>query len=212
MTSTRQQNITFISLGANIDGAWGKPKQSVYRALRELEDNYGTAFTTSRCYATPALGAGRQPGFVNVVAKFATTSSPAEMLRTFKVLERRAGRAPGLSRRWAPRPLDIDLIDCGGRCINWHEAGRLRPGPLLQSVVLPHPAAHLRAFVLVPLAEIASHWWHPALRLPLSQLLLQLRSSDVRRVQPDTSTAIDSALENRAAPCDRKTINRRGPP
>ena len=71
-------------------------------------------------------------------------------MKRLKVIERRAGRN-GYSARWTARPLDIDIIDYGGRRLG---RGSSRSPPI-GSLVLPHPHMHERAFVLVPLAEIA---------------------------------------------------------
>src|SRR5262249_8436131 len=77
-------------------------------------------------------------------------------LRLVKGLERQAGRR--LGQTWGPRPLDIDILDFGGRRLGW-PPGRHRRGRL----ILPHPEAHRRAFVLVPVADIAPAWRHPVL-------------------------------------------------
>jgi 2-amino-4-hydroxy-6-hydroxymethyldihydropteridine diphosphokinase len=89
------------------------------------------------------------------------------LLQLLKRIERRAGRkpAPPLSAR----PVDIDVLDYGGRRLNWpalrRERGRL---------VLPHPLLHARSFVLVPLAEVAPTWHHPVFRRQARTLLARL--------------------------------------
>lgn len=169
MTSTRR---TIISLGSNAAGTWGAPNQTLDRAIEILQRNYRTALTLSGRYATKAVGRVGGGDFLNQVATFRTPVAPAQMLRFFKKLERLAGRRVGTSRRWGARALDIDLIDCGGRRLNWRPplvAGR--PGRAPMSLVLPHPHAHLRAFVLPLVLEAAPDWHHPALRCSGRRLL-----------------------------------------
>jgi 2-amino-4-hydroxy-6-hydroxymethyldihydropteridine diphosphokinase len=68
-----------------------------------------------------------------------------------------------------PRPLDIDVLDLGGRRLNWPARGRKRRG-----LVLPHPLLHERAFVLIPLLEVAPHWSHAVLGVRAKTLLARL--------------------------------------
>jgi 2-amino-4-hydroxy-6-hydroxymethyldihydropteridine diphosphokinase len=112
------------------------------------------------------------PDFYNGVVSARTTLPIGGLLRLFKSIERRAGRRP--RARWSARPLDLDLIDFGGRVLNWPALNR-PGGPL----VLPHPLMHERGFVLVPLEEVAPHWRHPALGVTAGALLR--RRPDLRR-------------------------------
>jgi 2-amino-4-hydroxy-6-hydroxymethyldihydropteridine diphosphokinase len=93
--------------------------------------------------------------------------APAALLRLVKRLEYKAGRR--FARRWSPRPLDIDVLDYGGRQIGWPVRGRERG-----RLILPHPEMHQRAFVLVPLLEVAPHWRHPVLGVGAERLLHDL--------------------------------------
>jgi 2-amino-4-hydroxy-6-hydroxymethyldihydropteridine diphosphokinase len=97
------------------------------------------------------------------------------LLRLLKRLERRAGRrtTPPLQ----PRPLDIDILDLGGRRLNWPARGRKRRG-----LVLPHPLLDRRAFVLIPLLELAPHWSHPVLGVPAKTLLARLGRRGARGI------------------------------
>lgn len=109
----------------------------------------------------------RQAPYVNAVLIAHSALAPGRLLWLLKRLEREAGRRSG--PRWGPRPLDIDIIDYAGRVIGWPVRGGPRP-----RLVLPHPEAHRRAFVLAPLLELAPRWTHPALRVSGRRLLAGL--------------------------------------
>lgn len=98
----------------------------------------------SRLYRTPAWGITAQPDFINAAAVVATTLIADDLLVELLRIERAAGRDRSTqSERWGPRALDLDLLLYGDVVIE-------RPG-----LCVPHPYLHERAFVLVPLAEIA---------------------------------------------------------
>lgn len=154
-----------ISLGANTSSLWGWPTATLCRS-RVFLLQYGISIVTSSpIYRTrPHSGAGLMPDFYNLVVLARTTLSTGSLLRSLKSIERSAGRR--VQPRWSARPLDLDLLDHGGRIINWPALTRLG-GPL----VLPHPLMHRRGFVLVPLADIAPHWRHPVLGVTAADLL-----------------------------------------
>ena len=114
--------------------------------------------------------------------------APAALLRTLKRIERRAGRR--LGRHWGPRQLDIDILDFGGRQIG-NPRGHRRRGQLL----LPHPEIHRRAFVLLPLREVAAFWRHPRLELPVSALLA--------RLEPRERAGVRRLLDSQIITCDK---------
>ncbi len=87
------------------------------------------------------------PSFLNAVVQFEATLAPRALLAILQAIEREAGRVPG--ERWGPRALDLDLLD--------HDGARIDTPDL----VLPHPRIAERAFVLVPLCEIAPGWRDP---------------------------------------------------
>lgn len=157
----------YIALGANEPGAWGEPLQSLRRAVRALEREGLTVWRASSIYRTRPVGHQRQAAFLNAVIEVRTSLPPAGLLRVLKRLERAAGRRP--ARGSGPRPLDLDIIDYGGRRVAGL-ARRRRQG----SVVLPHPEAANRRFVVEPLAEVAPHWYHSKLRCRVDRLLAGL--------------------------------------
>ncbi len=108
------------------------------------------------------------PTYVNGVARLEGEATPEGLLAALHGIEDEAGRARPYPN--APRVLDLDLIDLGGRVL----AG---PAP-----VLPHPRAEGRAFVLLPLAEVAPGWVHPLLGRPVEALIAALPPQEIRRL------------------------------
>lgn len=169
-------NKIWISLGANIPGKWGHPQQSLARAIRELEQRGFALVAQSPVYTTIPLGSVRQPDFFNMVAELRGSVGPAALLRLLKRLERAAGRRSGV--RWGPRPLDLDILDHGGRIMGG-SGPRRRRGTL----ILPHPELHRRGFVLVPLEAVAPWWRHPRLGVRAKALLAR-QPALLRQVKP----------------------------
>lgn len=153
-----------VAMGGNEAGAWGGPVATFQRAVCELELYHVQVVALSHIYNTSPSGGGRQGRYTNAVIAVRTPYPPAALLRLLKRIERRAGRRTG--RVWGPRPLDLDVIDFGGRVTGWPCRRRAA-----NRLVLPHPEMHARAFVLVPLMDVAPHWRHPALGLSARQML-----------------------------------------
>ena len=157
-----------VALGANFPGPWGRPREAIARALSEIDGINIAVTAVSPIYETAAVGSARQPPYVNAVAQLDTSLPPDALLRVLKDVERRSGRRGG--RPWGPRTLDIDIIDYAGLIRHWH-GGRgdfTRPGR--RPLVLPHPCADRRPFVLKPLLDIAPRWRHPALKQSVRDL------------------------------------------
>ncbi len=156
-----------VAVGANLPGLDGEsPLQACERAVRMiagLPDTSGV--TRSRWFSSAPVPASGQPRYVNGVVALHTGLSPAELLARLHGIEREAGRARTLPN--AARTLDLDIIDMGGLV-------RSAPDP-----VLPHPRAHLRRFVLLPLRDVAPGWVHPVTGQGVQALLASLPSQDV---------------------------------
>jgi 2-amino-4-hydroxy-6-hydroxymethyldihydropteridine diphosphokinase len=157
-----------IGLGANFPGAWGGPAETIARALAELGRAHIRVTAVSPVYETAALGRSRQPPYVNAVALLDTPLSPDALLRVVKSIERRSGRRGG--RPWGPRTLDIDIVDYGGQVRLWRQERGAFPDAGPRPLILPHPLAHERPFVLRPLFDIAPDWRHPALKKSVREL------------------------------------------
>jgi 2-amino-4-hydroxy-6-hydroxymethyldihydropteridine diphosphokinase len=131
----------YVGLGGNLG--------DVATTIKAASDALGSLETTqllrcSRLYRTPAWGLTAQPDFVNAVAELSTLLRAQALLEQLLRIERAAGRdRDRQTERWGPRALDLDLLLYGDSVI------------ALPGLCVPHPHLHQRAFVLVPLAEIA---------------------------------------------------------
>ena len=161
-----------IGLGANLPSAVGPPVATLQAALDRLAGVGVITRQRSRWFESAPAPPSDQPWFVNGVAAVATALDPAALLATLHRIEAEFGRARGAPN--APRTLDLDLLAYGDRV----EA----PAPGDAGPILPHPRLGERAFVLLPLADVAPTWYHPASGRPLSDLIGAL--GDTRTTQP----------------------------
>jgi 2-amino-4-hydroxy-6-hydroxymethyldihydropteridine diphosphokinase len=177
LVTSRHTGTLLLALGANLRGRWGFPHETLTRACRELQASGLKIAHSSLLYRTCAVGSGRQPSYLNAVVAATGSIAPGSLLRLAKRIERQAGRKATPPMR--PRPLDIDILDFGGRRLNWpctrRERGRL---------VLPHPLLHRRAFVLVPLMDVAPRWRHPVLGFRPTTMLVRLGPGAALGVRP----------------------------
>ena len=135
-----------MGLGSNLGDRLG----NLVRALEELTATRELKILDcSAAYETEPWGLTDQPKFLNCAVKAATTLTPEQLLELAKEIEQVMGRTAGV--RYGPRPIDIDILLYGDLVINLQV-------PDLQ---VPHPRMAERAFVLVPLAEIAGGVLHP---------------------------------------------------
>lgn len=136
-------SLAYVALGGNL----GNPRQQVLDAMDALAQLPGTrVLQRSSLYRTPPWGVLEQPPFINAAVELDTTLSPHDLLDALLAIEQRAGRVR--AERNGPRMLDLDLL---------HVEGVQLDEPQL---TLPHPRLAERAFVLLPLCDIA-----PTLRL-----------------------------------------------
>ena len=132
-----------IALGGNVGGE-AVVRNRLELAIAALCDGIDVALQArSSDYRTPPWGVTDQPPFVNCVIIATTELSPPDLLERAQAVENQFGRDRPSERHWGPRPLDIDLIA-------YDDVTRTTP-----TLTLPHPRALERAFVLLPLSEIA---------------------------------------------------------
>lgn len=169
-----------LAFGANCRGTFGEPAASLKAAIEILQRLGFQIERLSAMHETAPVSRLRQPRYANAAALVSIALPPAQILRITKALERRAGRVR--VRSHGARPLDVDIIDAGGRRIGWNGPRRSARAISRDRVartgrphlVVPHPLAHGRAFVLDPIADIAPHWRHVGLGRTLSQLRARL--------------------------------------
>jgi 2-amino-4-hydroxy-6-hydroxymethyldihydropteridine diphosphokinase len=155
------QSPILIGLGANLPNPrFGAPVTTLNAAVNRLKELGIRILARSRWYESAPVPVSDQPKFVNAVVSVATELQPEALLALLHRIEAEFGRVRSV--RNAARMLDLDLI--AYRNVVNHDG----------VPQLPHPAMHLRAFVLLPLREIAPRWVHPWLGKSLDELIEEL--------------------------------------
>jgi 2-amino-4-hydroxy-6-hydroxymethyldihydropteridine diphosphokinase len=147
-------NTIYLGIGGNIGDRW-----QALEICRNKLFLLGEVKECSQVYKTAAWGNTNQTEFYNQVIKIITTYSAAESLQMIQHIEANMGRIR--KDKWGERIMDIDILFYNNEVI---EDSNLQ---------IPHPLLHTRKFVLVPLAEIASSFFHPILRKNIATLLLE---------------------------------------
>jgi 2-amino-4-hydroxy-6-hydroxymethyldihydropteridine diphosphokinase len=155
-------HIVYLALGTNL----GDRPANLQAAIAALPPAV-TVMKRSPVYETQPWGVTDQPAFLNMVLSGKTCLDPLVLLARLKLLETRLGRQPSV--RYGPRKIDIDLLFYDDMLLNSPE------------LTIPHPGLHERAFVLVPLADLAAELIHPVFRKTIRQLLGELDTTGVQR-------------------------------
>jgi len=150
-----------IGVGANLPGPAGEPLETCIAAVEATAAIPGLKLiAASPWYRSAAISQFAQPNFCNGIVRMEGEIAPQALLDALQEIENRFGRQRGIVN--AARTLDLDIIDLNGAI------------RAISPVILPHPRAHLRAFVLRPLLDVAPGWRHPTLRRGVASLLADL--------------------------------------
>lgn len=186
----KSERLQIVALGANVASSSGAPARTLHDALIALAVEGFLIRAVSRFFRTPCFPVGAGPDYVNAVIAVRASGTPAQTLARLHSIEADFGRKR--VQRWGQRTLDLDLIADGGAVLpdattfrHWYDLD-----PALQAkaapdrLILPHPRLADRAFVLVPLADIAPDWHHPVLGISTRQMLEALPTESLRDIQP----------------------------
>lgn len=153
-----------VALGANLPSGFGGPRETLEAALVALEGRGVQVVARSRWYRTPPWPPSDQPWYVNGVVRVETALEPVALLAALHGVEEAFGRVRSVPN--APRPIDLDLIAHGRTVLDGN-------------IVVPHPRLQDRAFVLLPLRDVAPEWTDPRDGRPVADLIAVLPPEDV---------------------------------
>lgn len=179
-----------LALGANLPSGERSPLETLQAALGDLAESGLAIRACSRFYATPCFPRGAGPDYVNAAAIADWQGSSADLLALLHSVE--AGHSRTRETRWGMRTLDLDLLALGDEIqpdlatwTCWHD---LPPEDQAQrapeQLILPHPRMQDRAFVLVPLIDVAPDWRHPVLGRTVAEMAAALPAADRAEVKP----------------------------
>jgi 2-amino-4-hydroxy-6-hydroxymethyldihydropteridine diphosphokinase len=179
-----------IALGGNVVSPYGPPELTLQAAVGQVARDIGKVTGKSRFFRTPCFPAGAGPDYVNAAMAVATTLDAPDLLLRLHDIEAGFGRER--LQRWGMRTLDLDLLALGDLVLpdlSTHAAWRALPADLQKmrapdEVILPHPRLQDRAFVLVPLVDVAPDWVHPILGLSVRQMRDACLTADLAEVVP----------------------------
>ncbi len=151
------ENIAFIGIGSNV----GDKIKNCRQAITEISQcKQNTLLAQSSLYRTEPIGYTQQDWFINCVIEIETSLTAYELLNVLENTEISMGRKN--IRKWGPRIIDLDILFFNDEIIR------------CEGLTIPHPEAQYRAFVLIPLRDIAADYVHPFLKKSISQLAVDL--------------------------------------
>ena len=149
-----------LNIGSNLPSTNGDRKDNIERAVLYLKNLDLNLVKMSSFYETPSYPDKTYPKFINVCLKLSTKIKPINFLNQIKKIEISMGRVR--LKKNQPRTCDIDIIDFNGKIIK------------NKDLIIPHPKAHLRNFVIYPLKEIEPNWTHPVFNKKIDSFFLEL--------------------------------------
>ena len=155
--------IAFICAGSNLGDRVGYVQQ----ANNLLNYTEGiTVLTSSSLYESEPVGYKEQEWFVNAILQIETTLTPLELLEVCMRIEKQLGRVRDPENQWGERTLDLDILFYDNRIINE------------ESLQIPHPRVHERAYALVPMLEIDPDFAHPTIKKTIYEMHSELEEPE----------------------------------
>ena len=149
-----------LNVGSNLDSKKGDRFFNLKETLKLIKLEDIKIIKKSSIYETPSYPNKKNPKFLNIGLKIECNYSPEVLIKKFNKIEKKLQRTRGVKNQ--PRTCDIDLIDYDGKILN------------SKNLQIPHPKAHLRNFVLLPIEEISKSWIHPILNKRIDFLIKKL--------------------------------------
>ena len=149
-----------LNVGSNLDSTKGNRIFNLRKSLELIKIENIKIKKISSVYETPSYPNEKNPKFLNIGLEIECNYSPEDLIKKFNKIEKNLQRIRGVKNQ--PRTCDIDLIDHAGKIIN------------SKDLIVPHPKAHLRNFVLFPIKEISPTWIHPILNKRIDFLIEKL--------------------------------------
>jgi len=150
----------YINIGSNLNSSKGDRLYNLKRSIELIKYKKFKILKISNIYETPSYPNKKYPKFLNICLAGESKEKPELLIKKFQSIEKALHRIK--SSKNQPRTCDIDIIDWYGKIVNF------------EKIVLPHPRAHLRNFVLYPLRELAPNWTHPVLNKKIELLIKKL--------------------------------------
>ena len=150
-----------INIGSNMSSIHGDRFYNLNKSISLILFEQIKIIKISSIYETPSYPNKKNPKFLNIGLEVKCDYSPENLLKKFNKIEKKLQRTRGLKNK--PRTCDIDLIDYNRKIIE------------SKKISIPHPRAHLRNFVLIPLREISKEWIHPLLNKKIDYLINKLK-------------------------------------
>ncbi|MEP2890782.1 MAG: 2-amino-4-hydroxy-6-hydroxymethyldihydropteridine diphosphokinase [Tateyamaria sp.] len=177
-----------VALGSNMISEVGTPIEALQQAVIGLERAGAVIRAQSQFYTTPAMPVGIGADFVNAALVIEVSWALGETLMRMHEIEAQMGRRR--VSRWGERVVDIDLLAVGDKILpnmatlrTWMDlAPEKQRESTPEQLILPHPRMHERAFVLVPLADVAPDWVHPVTRRTVVEMRDALPPSDLEAI------------------------------
>tara|TARA_B100000780_G_C21067957_1_gene429565 strand:+ start:297 stop:818 length:522 start_codon:yes stop_codon:yes gene_type:complete len=150
----------YLNIGTNLESTFGNKFQTINQTIKYLTLEHVSIVKVSNFFETPSYPDKDNPKFINISLEVNFDSKPIILMEKISIIEKKMGRIKKIINE--PRVCDIDIIDFMGIKVK---------SPKL---ILPHPRAHIRNFVLLPLKEICPNWIHPVFNKKIDNLISNL--------------------------------------